>query len=90
VLHVIIRLLVGIYCQHRLCPVFSGVRVTRSLVLCVYFVDRWLSFWSLYCLFFFDLRILVTPMSKTLLRHTLIKKKIDIFVDTLSLYIFTI
>ena len=25
-------------------PVFSGVRVTRSLVLCVCFVDRWLSF----------------------------------------------
>ena len=25
-------------------PVFSGVRVTRSLVLFVYFVDRWLSF----------------------------------------------
>ena len=30
-------------------PVFSGVRVTRSLVLCVCFVDRWLSF----CLFSF-------------------------------------
>jgi hypothetical protein len=25
-------------------PVFNGVRVTRSLVLCVYFVDRCLSF----------------------------------------------
>jgi hypothetical protein len=25
-------------------PVFSGVRVTRSLVLCVYLVDRCLSF----------------------------------------------
>jgi hypothetical protein len=25
-------------------PVFSGVRVTRSLVLCVCFVDRYLSF----------------------------------------------
>jgi len=25
-------------------PIFSGVRVTRSLVLCVYFVDRCLSF----------------------------------------------
>jgi hypothetical protein len=24
-------------------PVFSGVRVTRSLVLCIYFVDRCLS-----------------------------------------------
>ena len=27
-------------------PVFSGVRVTRSLVLCDWFVDRWLSFRS--------------------------------------------
>ena len=36
-------------------PVFSGVRVTQSLVLCVHFVDRCLSFffWSLCCLFFF-------------------------------------
>ena len=41
-------------------PVFSGV---RSLVLCVCFVDRCLSFffWSLCCLSFFDLRILITP-----------------------------
>ena len=30
-------------------PVISGVRVTRSLVLCVCFVDRWLS----YCTFSF-------------------------------------
>ena len=42
--------------------VFSGVRVTRSLVLCLYFVDRFLSFffWPLCCLYFFDLRILIT------------------------------
>jgi hypothetical protein len=45
-------------------PVFSGVCVTRSLVLCVYFVDRCLSFffWSLCCLFFFDIQILITPL----------------------------
>ena len=45
-------------------PVFSGVRVTRSLVLCVCFVDRCLSFffWSLCCLFFFDIRIMITPL----------------------------
>jgi hypothetical protein len=45
-------------------PVFSGVRVTRSLVLCVCFVDRCLSFFfsSLRCLFFFDLRILIDPV----------------------------
>ena len=48
-------------------PVFSGVHVTRSLVLCVCFVDRCLSFcpffsWPLCCLFFFDLQILVIPL----------------------------
>jgi len=46
---------------------FSGVLVTRSLVLCVCFVDRCLSFcvfffWPLCCLFFFDIRILITPL----------------------------
>jgi hypothetical protein len=35
-------------------PVFSGVRVTRSLVLYVCFVDR--------CLFFFDIQILIIPL----------------------------
>jgi len=35
--------------EHMSSPlVFSGVRATRSLVLCVYFVDRCLSF----CTFF--------------------------------------
>ena len=48
-------------------PVFSEVRVTRSLVLCVWFVDRCLSFFllfhlSLCCLFFFDIRNLTTPL----------------------------
>ena len=48
-------------------PVFSGVRVTRSLVLYVCFVDRCLSFgifffWPLCCLFFFDIRILIFPL----------------------------
>jgi hypothetical protein len=45
-------------------PGISGVRVTRSLVLCVCFVDRCLSFffWPLRCLSFFDLRILITPL----------------------------
>ena len=32
---------------------FSGVRVTRSLILCVCFVYR-CFFWPLHCLFFFD------------------------------------
>ena len=45
-------------------PVFSGIRVTRSLVLCVCFVDRCLFFyfWTLYCLPFIDIRILITPL----------------------------
>ena len=48
-------------------PVFSWIRVTRSLVLCVCFVDRCLPFctfflWPLCCLFFFDIRILITPL----------------------------
>jgi hypothetical protein len=45
-------------------PGFSGVRVTRSLVLYVYFVDRCLSFffWPLCCLFFFDMQILIAPL----------------------------
>ena len=51
-------------------PVFSGVRVTRSLVLCVCFVDRCLSFCPCSCVvcpYFFDLRILITTLvSKTL------------------------
>ena len=43
------------------------VRLTRSLVLCVCFVDRCLPFctfffWPLYCLFFFDIRILITTL----------------------------
>ena len=42
-------------------PGFSGVRVTRSLVLCVCFVDRCLSFvlFLLTILFVFDIRILI-------------------------------
>jgi len=44
-------------------PVFRGMRVTRSLVLCVCFVDRCLSFvaflFLLCCLFFLGLWILI-------------------------------
>ena len=44
-------------------PVFSGVRVTWSLVLFVCFVDRFLYFffWPLCCLFF-EIRILITSL----------------------------
>ena len=46
-------------------PVFSGVRVTRSLVLYFFFcrslfVPLYFFFWPLCCLFFFDIRILIT------------------------------
>jgi hypothetical protein len=49
---------------HEFTPGFSGVRVTRSLALCVCFVDRCLSIfvWSLCCLFFVDIRILITTL----------------------------
>ena len=47
-------------------PDFSGVRVTRSLVLYVCFVDRCLSFCTFFlplcCLFFFDIRFLIAPL----------------------------
>ena len=39
-------------------PVFSGVRVTRSLILCVCFVDRGLSV----CLFSFDQYVVCSSM----------------------------
>jgi hypothetical protein len=50
-----------------LTPVFSGVHVTRSLVLCVMFcrslfVFLYFFFWPLRCLFFFDIRILITSL----------------------------
>jgi hypothetical protein len=45
-------------------PFFSRDNVTRSLVLYVCFVNQCLSFffWSLCCIFFFDIRILITPL----------------------------
>ena len=48
--------------QLRSPPVFSGVRVTRSLVLYVCFVLLYFFFWPLCCLFFFDMQILNTPL----------------------------
>jgi len=48
-------------------PVFSGVRVTQSLVfMCIFcrslFVPLYFFFWSLCCLFCFEIRILITPL----------------------------
>jgi hypothetical protein len=51
-------------------PVFSGVCVTRSLVLCVCFVDHCLSFCPFLPLWCpsFDLRILITPFGFGILK----------------------
>ena len=48
-------------------PGFNGVRVTRSLILCVMFcrsllVLLYFFYWPLCCLFFFDIPILITPL----------------------------
>jgi hypothetical protein len=48
-------------------PVFSWVRVTRSLDMCMFcrslFVLLYLFFfWSLCCQFFFDIQILIAPL----------------------------
>ena len=61
---VITRLTRRVQLVEQFTPSFSGVHVTRSLVLCVFFVDCFLSFlfWPLCCLSFFDLRILITPL----------------------------
>jgi len=69
-------------------PVFSGVRVTRSLVLCVCFVDRCLSFCAFslghcvvcssiygFCLPFWYLQTLLNNISYILWRS-------DILVET--------
>jgi hypothetical protein len=51
-------------------PVFSGVCVTRSLVLCVCFVDHCLSFCPFLplCCLSFDLRIRITPFGFGILK----------------------
>ena len=66
-------------------PVFSGVRVARSLVLCVCFVDRCLYFffWPLCCLF--DLRILITSLWYL---QTLLARMVDERVNYTGLIIY--
>ena len=50
----------------RSSSVFSGVRGTRSVVLCAFcislFVLLYFFFWPLYSVSFFDIRILITPL----------------------------
>ena len=47
-------------------PVFRGVHVSQSLVLCVFcrslFVLLYFLLWPLCCLFIFDIRIPITPL----------------------------
>ena len=65
-------------------PVFSGVCVTRSLVLCVCFVDHCLSFCpflSLCCLSF-DLRIRITPFGFGILKLFLRKAVINFSIGS--------
>jgi hypothetical protein len=52
---------------HEFIPGFSGIRVTRSLLLCVMFCRSLFFllsffFWPLCRLFFFDIRIVITPL----------------------------
>ena len=66
-------------CNHLAAsPGFSRFRVTQFLALCVCFVDRCLSFfiWPLCCLFFFDIRILITSLWYL---HTLLPQGIIFF-----------
>ena len=60
-----------------LTPVFSGVRVTRSLVLCACFVDRSLSF----CTFSFGLLLRYTDSYYPFGIFNLFLSEIRIFID---------
>ena len=65
---------------------FSGVRVNWAFVLCVCFVDRCLAFlsffyWSLCCLSFFDLRIVVTPLVSSNSSYSLYKSISMLYLD---------
>ena len=48
----------------RLSPVFSGVRVTQTLIVCVVLCRSLcvIFIWSIYCLSYFDLRLLMNPL----------------------------
>ena len=59
-------------------PVFSGVRVTRSLVLCVCFVDHCFSFCAFtfgHCVVCSSVRILITPLVYSNSSYTTIFKE---------------
>ena len=64
-------------------PVFSGVRVTRSLALCVCFVDRCLSFFLAIVLSV--LRFMVTPLVSVSER---VSVSVSVSVSVLYLYLY--
>ena len=71
-------------------PIFSGVGVTRSLVLYVCFVDRCLSFctfffWPLCCQFFFDLRILIIFKTTIIIHYKiLVEKQLSLLIKVIT------
>ena len=73
-------------------PVFSGVRVTQSLVLYVCFADRCLFFctfffWPLCCLFFYHIAILITHLvSSNYSKHIIYFPPVFCFVSRSCLY----
>jgi hypothetical protein len=71
-------------------PVFSGVRITPSSVLCVCFVDPCLSFWSLCCLFFFDLWILITPLVSSNSSYIAVRKLTSYLVHLIKNMFFSL
>ena len=73
----------------------SGVRVTQSFVCCVVickslFVLLYFFYWSSYCVYFSDLRLLITPLVSSLIFHCFympLVSKISIFFPfVLTLY----
>jgi hypothetical protein len=56
-------------------PVFSGVRVSRSLVLCVRFVERYLSF----CDFSFDHCVVCSSCIKCIFNMEFCDGRVDCF-----------
>ena len=66
-------------------PVFGGVRVTRSLVLYVCFVDRCLTFvYFLLAIVLSDIRILITLLVSSNSSYALSRTKHGVFTHKLS------
>ena len=59
-------------------PICSVVRVAQSLVFCVLFsqIIVYRSFWPLYCLSFFNLRLLIAPLLSSSFSFLMLSQKI--------------